>query len=90
MVKLGDKVKDSISGFTGIAVACHSYLQGCARISVQPSVTEKGELPNEKTFDEPQLEVVTKGKGKRKALRENPGGCEKYEDHGRMEGFKRE
>lgn len=59
MVNLGDHVRDFVSGFEGIAVACHSYLNGCERITVQPKVGEDGKLPDTGTFDEPQLAVIT-------------------------------
>ena len=55
MVKLGDEVKDSVSGFKGVAVARYSYLHGCDRICLQPKVDKSGELPNEKAFDEPRI-----------------------------------
>jgi hypothetical protein len=58
MVNLGDLVKDKVSGFIGVAVARHDYLNGCSRLTVQPAVSDCGILPDEKTFDEPQLEVV--------------------------------
>lgn len=58
MIKLGDKVKDTISGFEGVAISRHSYLQGCDRISVQPPVDNEGKLPDTASFDEPQLTVV--------------------------------
>lgn len=61
MVELGDKVKDTVSGFIGIAVSRHIYLQGCHRISVQPGVDKEGKCPESQTFDEPQLMVVKSG-----------------------------
>lgn len=62
MINLGDKVKDVVSGFVGIAVSRHSYLNGCARIGVQPEVDKDGKLPEYETFDEPQLQVIEKSK----------------------------
>ncbi|MBW2605922.1 MAG: hypothetical protein JRE28_16700 [Deltaproteobacteria bacterium] len=58
MVKLGDRVKDVISGFTGIAVAETKWLHGCCRICVQPPVDKDGKHQENQTFDEPQLEVL--------------------------------
>ena len=61
MIALGSKVKDVVSGFTGIVIGRYHYLYGCTRYGVQPR-TEKGKpnsLPNTKTFDEPQLKVVS-------------------------------
>lgn len=58
MAILGDQVIDTVSGFKGVAVAEHNYLHGCCRMTVQPPVNEKGELPEDRTFDLPQLEIV--------------------------------
>lgn len=81
-VKLGDEVKDIVSGFQGIAVSSHTYLMGCDRITVQPPYNKKeGKLPESHTFDEPQLKVI-KNKIIPKALKK-PGGPEKYSDEGR-------
>ena len=78
MVILGDEVQDTVTGFVGIAVAEHSCLQGCTRITVQPRVSKDGTIPSEKTFDEPQLKVVKKQKVKRVAIHRDPGGPEKF------------
>ena len=60
MIELGDKVKDTVTGFSGIAVCRSTYLQGCVRFGVQGQVT-KNEAPAEwQYFDEPQLKVVKK------------------------------
>lgn len=72
MIQLGDEVKDTISGFSGIAVCRHTYLQGCDRISVQPKINKDGELKDSLAFDEPQLEVIKPKKVERKAP-ENQG-----------------
>lgn len=58
MVNLGDKVKDSISGFRGIAIAKHEYLHGCTRISVAPKLGKDGKMGETLAFDEPQLIVI--------------------------------
>jgi len=60
MVDLGDKVKDTVSGYEGIAVCKCSYLQGCDRIAIQAPVNKKGIKPDWEYFDEPQLKVVKK------------------------------
>lgn len=87
-VKLGDKVKDVVSGLKGVAVARHIYLQGCNRITVQPPA--KGSmLPGECTFDEPQLLILKEQKVKRLATEDNPGGPEKYSDVPKTNGNKR-
>lgn len=58
-IKLGDKVKDPISGLIGIAVGRTVWLHGCARITVQPMGFDKTKKPYESiSVDEPQLEVI--------------------------------
>jgi hypothetical protein len=80
MIKLGDEVRDNVSGFLGIAVARHEYFQGCTRLTVQPRVDNDGKLPGTETFDSPQLEVVETQKARRSASIQNPGGPGKYSD----------
>ena len=86
MINLGDEVKDTITGYRGIAIARHTYLQGCDRISIQPPIDKEGKMPESLTFDEPQLEVVKAAKIKRTAPKKDPGGPEKYTDQGRLDG----
>lgn len=57
-INLGDKVKDTVSGFAGVVTCRHEYLNGCARLSIQPPVNKDGTLPEERSFDEPQLKVT--------------------------------
>ena len=81
MVTLGDFVKDPITGFKGIAISRHSYLNGCDRISIQPPLDKNGKCPDTVTFDEPQLTILKKNKfliGDR-----TTGGTDKYMDEGR-------
>ena len=61
-IKLGQKVRDVVTGFTGIAEARTEWMNGCVRITVQPRAFKKdGALvvPDNKTFDEEQLAIVT-------------------------------
>lgn len=83
MVELGDKVKDTVSGFNGIAVGKHIYLQGCVRITIQPPIDKEGKLPEANTFDEP-LVIVLKPKYVVTKKKEKPGGPAKYKDEGRL------
>ena len=73
MIKLGDKVKDNVTGFQGIAIARHSYLNGCDHISVQPPVDKEGKVPEYVTFDEPML-IVVKEKEVKKEPDKTKGG----------------
>ena len=57
-IKLGDKVRDKVSGFEGVVVGSHHYLTGCIRLSVQPATGDDGDYREQQTFDEPQLQIV--------------------------------
>lgn len=80
MINLGSKVKDVVSGFTGIAISKHSYLNGCDRFSIQPSVDKDGKLPECETFDEPDLEVIEEvvKAGHIEMIEKEKGGPERY------------
>ena len=55
MIKLGMKVRDTVSGFEGIVTAITEWLNGCVRVSVQPRVDKDGKMPDNVTFDVEQL-----------------------------------
>lgn len=55
-IQLGDKVRDTMTGFEGIAVTIADYLNGCRRIAVQPTKLKDGKVPDDVYFDEQQLE----------------------------------
>lgn len=58
MVQLGDIAKDTITGLTGAVIAKHEYLNGCVRVSLQPSEVKDGRPVEATTFDVEQIEVV--------------------------------
>jgi hypothetical protein len=62
MVQLGDKVRDRVTGATGIATGIAEYLYGCRRISVQPVRLDKGKPVEGQWFDEPSLIVLVPAK----------------------------
>ena len=65
-IKLGDKVKDPITGITGIAVGITEWLHGCNRIVIQPKGHDKDMKAYESfNVDEPQLIVIKPKKVKR-------------------------
>lgn len=80
MVNLGDEARDKISGFIGVVVAKHIYLQGCVRVSLQPPVDKDGKLPEIQSFDEPLLEVINVEKVQNNIIPKDnpPGGPSKY------------
>ena len=74
MVRLGDEVKDTVTSFTGIAVARSEYLNGCVRFGVQGPLHDG--VPTEwQWFDEGQLHVTIAGAVQLQLpLKEAPGG----------------
>lgn len=58
-IKLGDRVKDTITGFEGIVTAYTQWLHGCDRLSVEgTSLTGHGFPVGAETFDIMRLEKV--------------------------------
>ena len=55
MIKLGTKVKDSITGFEGIATSRVEYLIGCTQIGITPPVDKDGKVPDVVYLDEYRL-----------------------------------
>ena len=70
MIELGDKVRDKITGFEGIAVSKTEHLNGCVHFGVQAKML-KGEMPEAEYIDIEQLVVVRKAKAE---LKEPTGG----------------
>ena len=57
-IKLGQKVRDKITGLEGIATSRTEYLNGCVRYGIQAKLNKDGEVPEVEFTDEEQLEVV--------------------------------
>lgn len=58
MIKMGDKVKDVISGFEGVATGRAEYLHGCVKILVEPEgLQESGKPIGAEWFDEQRLDA---------------------------------
>lgn len=61
-IRLGDRVRDRITGFQGIVVGITAYLYMCNRPIVQPEgLTPDGKQIESLSFDEPQLEIIERG-----------------------------
>ena len=60
-LKLGYRVRDIVTGFTGIATSRHEYLNGCLRVSVTPPVDKDGKQQEPLAVDIQQLEKVDDG-----------------------------
>lgn len=54
----GHKVKDKITGFTGVVTGYCVYISGCNQLCIQPPVNDKNEYPDGKWFDEQRVEIL--------------------------------
>lgn len=57
-VKLGDEVKDSLSGYKGHATIIQIPLHGVGRICIDPGVGKDGKMLDGFFFDEQRVEVI--------------------------------
>lgn len=55
---LGSKVRDSLTGFSGIATARTEWLYGCARIAIEPTELKDGKPIEPQWFDEQRVELI--------------------------------
>ena len=60
-MELGDRVKDKVSGFKGIAIWRSRHITGCDTIGIQPAMDKDGNLPDAKVFDITSVQVVKAG-----------------------------
>lgn len=56
-IRLGDKGRDTTTGFEGICIAITDYISGCRRVQLQPPVGADGKIPEAGHFDEPMVEI---------------------------------
>lgn len=61
-IKLGDEVREKVSGFTGVATARTLWLHGSDTIRIQPHVDSDGDLPESFAFEESSVEKFIKQK----------------------------
>ena len=55
---LGFKVKDKVTGFTGIISSVSFYLHGCVQYAVTPPANNDGEIKVGNWFNENRIEVI--------------------------------
>ena len=55
MIQLGQKVKDSITGYQGIVVGITTWLDGCVRIGIQSVQLKDGKVLDPEWFDEKRI-----------------------------------
>jgi hypothetical protein len=60
-IRVGDRVKDIVTGFAGIAIGRTEWLNKCVRILVQPEKLHEGKVVQSEQFDEEQLVLVKAG-----------------------------
>jgi len=60
-IKLGSKVRDKITGFTGVATAKIEYLNGCVQICIRPPVGADNKMREHEYIDIDQIEVIDNG-----------------------------
>lgn len=56
---LGKRVKDVVTGMTGIAVQRIEYMNGCIQYLIQPEKLKDGIPTETRWFDEEQVELVS-------------------------------
>lgn len=56
--QLGDRMKDMITGFEGVATGYVRYLTGCHQFLLAPRVKDDGALVDSQWFDESRLKVT--------------------------------
>lgn len=71
-IELGTKVKDKITGLTGIVVCKAEWLYGCIRYVVQPQELKDGKPVDNCSFDEDQLKVIEPERPAKSSLRGGP------------------
>ena len=58
-IRLGSRVKDTYTGFTGVATGRTEYLYGCVRVLIEPTNLDKdGKVQDPQWFDEQRVELV--------------------------------
>lgn len=73
--KLGQRLRDKITGFEGTVVGYHRWLTGCDQYSLLPE--SKDNKPSESgTYDEGRLEPVGKPPIKPESVKSRKNGCD--------------
>ncbi len=65
-IKLGQRVKDMVTGLKGIATAHIEYLNGCHQLAVRPEKLKDGETLPSEYIDIEQLDIIDAGLNKPK------------------------
>ena len=57
-IEIGQKVKDKLTGFTGLVTGRCEYITGCTQLLVQPPVKADGDFVESRWLDEDRGVVV--------------------------------
>jgi len=60
-IKLGNLIRDKVTGFEGIATARVEYINGCVQYCIKPKMGKDKKMPEGEYIDLDQLEVVGNG-----------------------------
>lgn len=75
MITLGDRVKDKISGFTGVVTGIANYITGCIQYRVEADKLDKdGACLKIQWFDEVQVEFIKARVLKMTPIEKRPAG----------------
>lgn len=57
-IKLGDRVKDKVTGFEGIAIGRTQWFTGCDTIGITPTILKDGKTIDAEWFDINRIKKV--------------------------------
>jgi hypothetical protein len=74
--RLGDRVRDRVSGFTGIVTTRTEHLNGCRQYGINaPINSETGAMVDGYNIDGEQLELVDEGLNDKPIVKKQTGGA---------------
>lgn len=83
-IKFKAKVKDTITGFTGMVTARCEYLNGCIQYRVSPTIDKDGKMQEDYWIDSEQLEVIKEPKEPKVKKEKITGGPDRNPPTGKM------
>lgn len=72
--ELGDKVKDLVSGFSGIITTRTEHLNGCKQYGIAPPTDKDGKMLEGYNIDGEQLVLIDKGLNKTSPIKKKQTG----------------
>lgn len=72
-ISMGDQVRDTLSGFTGVVIARSEFLTGCNQVLVMPESHDPSKMNDSHWFD---VERMQKIKERAVEFRTRPGGAD--------------